>query len=54
LIPGEGTLDWAAVKSALSGIGYSRYLTVELYTHTEDPQSAAEKSFAFLHPIFGG
>jgi fructoselysine 3-epimerase len=53
LIPGEGTLDWAAVKSALAAIDYQRYLTVELYTHTEDPQSAAEKSFTFLNPLFG-
>ena len=53
MIPGEGTVDWAGVKSALAAIDYQRYLTVELYTHTADPQSAAEKSFAFLHPLFG-
>ena len=53
LIPGEGSIDWQAVKSALQAINYDRYLTVELYTHTEDPQSAAEKSFAFLDNIFG-
>jgi fructoselysine 3-epimerase len=52
LIPGEGTLDWQGAKAALLAIGYSRYLTVELYTHTDDPQSAAEKSFGFLKEIF--
>ncbi len=52
LIPGEGSIDWQAVKSALQAINYDRYLTVELYTHTEDPQSAAEKSYAFLSKIF--
>jgi fructoselysine 3-epimerase len=53
LIPGEGTVDWPAVKRALEAIGYERYLTVELYTHTDDPQDAAVKSFGFLSSIFG-
>jgi protein FrlC len=48
LIPGQGTVDWAGVKSALRGIGYRRFLTVELYTHTADPQSAARQSWEFL------
>ena len=52
MIPGEGTLDWNALKSSLQNIGYDRFLTVELYTHTENPQEAAEKSFAFLSGIF--
>ncbi|HET6251808.1 MAG TPA: sugar phosphate isomerase/epimerase family protein [Tepidisphaeraceae bacterium] len=54
MIPGEGTLDWPSLKTALERIAYDRYLTVELYTHTEDPQDAAEKSFAFLSRHFGG
>ena len=54
LIPGEGTLDWAALKRALTEIGYKRFLTVELYTHTEQPQLAAERSFAFLSKHFPG
>jgi protein FrlC len=51
LIPGEGTLDWQATKAALLAIGYKRYVTVELYTHTHDPQSAAQKSFEFLKEL---
>ena len=53
LIPGEGSIDWPGVHDALKSIDYQRYLTVELYTHTDDPQSAAEKSFAFLDRHFG-
>jgi len=53
MIPGEGTLDWSSLKAALERIGYDRYLTVELYTHTENPQEAAEKSFQFLSAVFG-
>jgi sugar phosphate isomerase/epimerase len=53
MIPGQGTLDWAGVKAALQGIGYRRFLTVELYTHTENPHFAAEESFRFLSRLFG-
>jgi protein FrlC len=52
MIPGEGTMDWMALKGALEGIKYRQYLTVELYTHTEKPQEAAEKSYSFLSNIF--
>lgn len=52
MIPGEGTLNWAELKQSLQKIGYQRFLTVELYTHTANPQEAAEKSFAFLSKLF--
>jgi sugar phosphate isomerase/epimerase len=52
MIPGEGTLDWPALKAALTDIRYSRFLSVELYTHTDRPHEAAEKSFAFLKRLF--
>ena len=51
LIPGEGTVDWKGMAAVLLAIGYERYVTVELYTHTDDPQSAAEKSFGFLKEL---
>lgn len=52
MIPGEGTLDWSALRDALWEIDYQRYLTVELYTHTADPQHAANKSRQFLSQAF--
>jgi protein FrlC len=52
MIPGEGSLDWPALRGALNQVRYERFLTVELYTHTADPQAAAEKSFAFLSRQF--
>lgn len=52
MIPGEGTFDWPTLKTALQAIKYDRFLTVELYTHTANPQEAAEKSFAFLSRTF--
>jgi len=51
LIPGEGSIDWQAMKQALARINYQRFLTVELYTHTASPQSAAEKSLEFLNQL---
>jgi fructoselysine 3-epimerase len=51
-IPGEGTMDWQGLKQALVDIQYDRFLTVELYTQTDAPQQAAEKSIAFLRKTF--
>ncbi|MCC7350789.1 MAG: sugar phosphate isomerase/epimerase [Phycisphaerales bacterium] len=48
LIPGHGTMDWAGLVKALRGIGYDRFLTVELYTCTRNPQAAAVESHQFL------
>src|SRR6185369_10303388 len=52
MIPGEATLDWNAFRDAVREIGYDRFLTVELYTHTAEPQTAAEKSYRFLRELF--
>ena len=53
MVPGEGTgVDWGALRDSLREVGYDRFLTVELYTHTERPQEAAERSHAFLSDFF--
>ena len=39
-------------KTALEKIQYDRFLTVELYTQTADPQTAAIKSHQFLARMF--
>ena len=52
MIPGEGTLDWPGLRDALRDVGYERFLTVELYTHTERPHEAAQKSMEFLKKYF--
>jgi sugar phosphate isomerase/epimerase len=51
LIPGHGTMPWNAIVSALGAADYQRFMTVELYTHTQDPQSAARESFNFLRGL---
>src|SRR5687767_4432680 len=52
MIPGQGTLDWQGLKAALLEIGYRRFLTVELYTHWQNPQEAAGQSYQFLSRLF--
>ena len=39
------------LRDALREINYQRFLTVELYTHTADPMTAARKSYDFLHRL---
>ena len=51
-IPGQGTFDWASLRSAVERCGYDRFLTVELYTETARPQEAAEQSWRFLRKAF--
>ena len=53
MIPGQGTMDWHGLGRALKQIGYERFLTVELYTHTADPHAAAAASMEFLSRAFG-
>ena len=52
LIPGEGSMNWSALKKALIAINYDRFLTVELYTYPDQPVRAARKSMAFLKRVF--
>jgi sugar phosphate isomerase/epimerase len=53
MIPGDGTLDWIGLRDALWAIKYDRFATVELYTHTADPHTAARRSFEYLSKVFG-
>jgi sugar phosphate isomerase/epimerase len=52
-IPGTGTMDWCAIGAALREIDYQRFATLELYTHTENPDEAARASYAFLSRTWG-
>jgi sugar phosphate isomerase/epimerase len=52
MIPGQGTLDWQGLKRALEEIRYPNFLTVELYTHWQNPQEAADQSYRFLSRMF--
>ncbi len=48
LIPGRGDMDFDVLFNEVRSVGYTGRLTVELYTHTRDPDAAAAESLAFL------
>jgi sugar phosphate isomerase/epimerase len=48
LMPGEGEINFPAIYDALQGIRYSRYVSVELYDHFDDPGRAARQAREFL------
>jgi protein FrlC len=53
LIPGRGTIDFGALRKALSEIGYNGYVSAELGgMYITDPVSACEKTLEFLRRTF--
>ncbi len=52
LIPGEGNLDFAAVRKGLEAIGYQGFLTAELYPYVDRPAYAAQKALEFMRERF--
>jgi sugar phosphate isomerase/epimerase len=41
LVPGEGAIDFAAALRAIQSIGYTGWVTIELYPYVDDPDGAA-------------
>lgn len=52
LIPGRGNMNWDVIFSALRETGYTRGVTVELYSYPDEPVLAARESYAFLSRFF--
>ena len=48
LLPGEGKIDFKKLYDSLNYIGYSGFLTAELYTYYQSPEDAASKAFNYL------
>ena len=51
LAPGEGAIDFVALREALAVTGYDGYITVELYPYLEDPSEAAVTSLRRLRAL---
>lgn len=47
-MPGQGEINFSAIHDALQEIRYSRYVSVELYDHFDDPGRAARQAREFL------
>ncbi|MBI5366451.1 MAG: sugar phosphate isomerase/epimerase [Planctomycetes bacterium] len=54
LVPGDGDLDFAAVRRALAETGYGGFLTLELYTCADAPVEAGRRGLAALRRLLGG
>ena len=48
LVPGRGSIDFAATLEAIQGTGYDGWLTVELYPYLDSPDDAAREAREFL------
>jgi len=52
--PGSGDTDFAPVAAALHEIGYTGYVSVEVFDFTPGATTIAEKSYEYPTEIFGG
>ncbi len=48
LMLGEGAIDIPGVLEAIENTGYSGFVTVELYTYSENAEEAARRAFRYL------
>lgn len=48
LLPGEGKIDFKKMYDSLNNVGYSGFLTAELYPYSDNPEDAASKAFIYL------
>ena len=46
--PGFGDLDFAPIMAALKEVGYDRYVSVEVFDFSPDPETIASKSIEYL------
>jgi sugar phosphate isomerase/epimerase len=54
LIPGEGAIDFRATLKAIQGIGYTGWITIELYPYISDPDHAARTALERVKGILKG
>jgi sugar phosphate isomerase/epimerase len=50
--PGFGEVDFVPIAAALRDIGYSRYVSVEVFDYKPDPQTIARKSIEYMRSVF--
>ncbi len=44
LVPGDGAIDFAATLRTIEGLGYTGWVTIELYPYVDDPDEAARRA----------
>jgi len=48
LVPGQGAIDFGPILDALVEVGYTGWITIELYPYIEDPDTAASVALSEL------
>src|SRR5262249_53780386 len=51
LIPGDGAIDFASALKAIRDIGYTGWVTIELYPYIADPDEAARRALERVSAI---
>lgn len=51
LLPGQGQINFRKMYNSLNNIGYSGFLTAELYTYSDSPEEAVSKAFIYLQNL---
>jgi sugar phosphate isomerase/epimerase len=51
--PGFGEVDFHPIAAALKAVGYSRYVSVEVFNFDEGPEAIATRSIDYLRRTFG-
>jgi sugar phosphate isomerase/epimerase len=54
LIPGTGAIDFPAILRAIRDIGYTGWLTIELYPYVENPDDAARRAKEYVTEAMAG
>lgn len=52
LVPGHGAIDFQPVFQALSDVGYTGWMTVELYPYEAQAREVAEEAFQYMEEFF--
>jgi sugar phosphate isomerase/epimerase len=51
LVPGDGAIDFKAALGAIRAIGYTGWVTVELYPYVDNPDEAATRALRKVQEV---